>query len=219
MKKSKFMVTVLAIALVVFVVALVWRAVQINIPLQEQNYILTIIVAAATLATIIVALLSLVQYFQYKEIVHREVKVQIDIEMQKVYNLMSVQLEVAQKMSALYGLKDPDKKILMIHDVLVLDPKAYNAKIALAYIYWYDKKEVARAKELFMEVYSQNREGHQAAVDLAALYLAEDDDKESTYRWLENAIKRKADLSESIVSDKRFYSISKESKFKQLMSR
>lgn len=81
-----------------------------------------------------------------------------------------VQQQVLQKMNAVYGIQDPDRKLQLLEEIIRLDPTTYNAYNTLAYVYWYEKKNMNAAEENFMLDLQNHPNNYQTMSDLVFLY-------------------------------------------------
>jgi len=75
-------------------------------------------------------------------------------------------------MNAVYSIKNPDKKIDLLNEVINLYPNTYNARITLGYTYWYDKNDLEKAEQCFESELTDNAMNVNAMCDLVVLYDA-----------------------------------------------
>lgn len=94
----------------------------------------------------------------------------LNIEKEKFNEKINSFAEASQKMNAVYGIQDSDQKIDLLNKVIELYPDMYNARITMAYTYWYDKKDYDKAQEWLESELHINPNNVNAMCDLVALF-------------------------------------------------
>lgn len=143
---------------------------SISINSFESNFLITVIASVATLAGVFFVIYG---WYSVKELplaIHKAVDEKFRQESETFQKQMASFAEASQKMNAVYQIKDPDQKIDLLMKVLDLYPDMFNARITLAYTYWYEKKDMDRAEEWLEKELQQNPENVNALCDLVALY-------------------------------------------------
>lgn len=136
----------------------------------ESNYLLTVISATAAIAGVFFVIYGWYTIKELPDTIDKIVSKKVD-EKIKVYNeKLEYMLEANHKMSAVYSIKNPDKKIDLLNEIINLYPNTYNARITLGYTYWYDKNDLEMAEQCFESELSDNPMNVNAMCDLVALY-------------------------------------------------
>lgn len=109
---------------------------------------------AASISGIGFALYGYYNTNRAEKIVEEKLKVKFN-EYEKIMNERNLRMQEAlQKMLSGYSVhhieKDPDRAIELYKSAVELYPEIYNGYNALAYAYWYDKKDFMKAKEYLM---------------------------------------------------------------------
>lgn len=167
----------------------------------EPIFLLTLIATAGSLGGIAFALYGWYSSQQIPKMVEEQINKRMEEFKLRFEKELMKQQEIAQKMNAVYQIKDADQKIELLNYILQLDPKAYNAHVTLAYTYWYEKKNYDLAEECFLKALEANPENVQAACDLVAFYT-EQNEWRLALKWLKKAMKIK-NVSEYIETDAR----------------
>lgn len=143
---------------------------SISINAFDSNFLVTSIASIATLASVFFVIYG---WYSIKELpisIEKIVDEKFVEEKKKFFNEMNDFAEASQKMNAVYGIKDPDKKIDMLEKILELYPNMFNAKITMAYTYWYDKKDYDKAQGYFESELHVNPHNVNVMCDLVALH-------------------------------------------------
>jgi tetratricopeptide (TPR) repeat protein len=145
---------------------------NIDINSFESNYLLTVISATAAIAGVFFVIYAWYTIKELPDTIDKIVSKNVD-EKIKVYNeKLEYILEANHKMNAVYSIKNPDKKIDLLNEVINLYPNTYNARITLGYTYWYDKNDLEKAEQCFESELADNPMNVNAMCDLVALYDA-----------------------------------------------
>ncbi|NLK65488.1 MAG: hypothetical protein GX289_10390 [Tissierellia bacterium] len=145
---------------------------NIDINSFESNYLLTVISATAAIAGVFFVIYAWYTIKELPDTIDKIVSKNVD-EKIKVYNeKLEYILEANHKMNAVYSIKNPDKKIDLLNEVINLYPNTYNARITLSYTYWYDKNDLEKAEQCFESELADNPMNVNAMCDLVALYDA-----------------------------------------------
>ncbi len=136
----------------------------------DSNFVMTIVSSLATLLGISFAIYGWFSIKEVPEIVEKTVDKKIEEVSKKTEHELNKLAEASQKIQAVYSMKDPVKKIILIEDVLQLYPNMFNARVTMAYTYWYDLQDLSKAEKWFMEELQNNTNNTNAMCDLVALY-------------------------------------------------
>lgn len=143
---------------------------NISINNFDSNYLLTVVSSVATLASIFFVIYGWYSIKELPSYIEKNITEKLSKETDKINKQFNDFAEASQKMNAVYGIIDPDQKINLIQQVLEKYPDMFNARITLAYTYWYDKKDYDKAEEWFDKELQANPDNVNALCDLVALY-------------------------------------------------
>lgn len=143
---------------------------NISINNFDSNYLLTVISSVATLASIFFVIYGWYSVKELPNYIEKMVSDKLDKVTEKFNKQLNAFEEASQKMNAVYGVTDPEQKIKLLEKVLELYPNMFNARITMAYTYWYDKKDYDKAEEWIESELQLNPNNINALCDLVALY-------------------------------------------------
>lgn len=119
-------------------------------------------------------------------------------------------MEAMQKMIAGYNaqfqLKDINMAISLYQQAVELYPQVYNGYTSLAYAYWYNKKDLAKAKKYFELALQHNPDNYQCLNDLAR-FSAANEDPFICFQYLKQLLEIKPDEYKTIEKDPIFDSL------------
>ena len=143
---------------------------NISINTFDSNYLMTVVSSVATLASIFFVIYGWYSIKELPDYIEKQINKKLEEEKNKLNKQINDFAEASQKMNAVYGIVNPDQKIDLLEKVIELYPSMYNARITMAYTYWYDKKDYDKAEEWFERELQVNPENVNAICDLVALY-------------------------------------------------
>lgn len=175
-----------------------------NISINEfdSNFLVTSIASIATLASVFFIIYGWYSIKELPNSIEKVVDDKISAEKEKILSEMNSFAEASQKMNAIYGIKDPDQKIELLEKVIELYPKMFNARITMAYTYWYDKKDYDKAQEWFESELNLNPENINALCDLVALH-DELNESRIAVAYAKKAININNNSKQYLIDDKR----------------
>lgn len=143
---------------------------SITINSFDSNYLMTVVSSVATLASIFFVIYGWYSIKELPDYIEKKVNEKLEKEKDKFNKEINSFAEASQKMNAVYGIVDPDQKIDLLKKVIELYPNMFNARITLAYTYWYDKKDYDKAEGCLESELQINPDNINALCDLVALY-------------------------------------------------
>lgn len=175
---------------------------NISINSFDSNYLMTVIASMATLASIFFVIYG---WYSVKELpitIDRIVTEKLKTETDKFNKQINAFAEASQKMNAVYSITDPNKKIIMLEKIIELYPNMFNARITMAYTYWYDKKDYDKAEEWFEKELQDNPNNINALCDMVALYDGMNEDR-NAISHAKKAISIDNKAKDYLLNDKR----------------
>jgi tetratricopeptide (TPR) repeat protein len=175
---------------------------DIDINSFESNYLLTVVSATAAIAGVFFVIYGWYTIKELPDTIDKVASKKVD-EKIKVYNeKLEYMLEANHKMSAVYSIKNPDKKIDLLNEIINLYPNTYNARITLGYTYWYDKNDLEMAEQCFESELADNPMNVNAMCDLVALYDTMGESR-NALKYAKKAIENEENARNYLMEDSR----------------
>ncbi|CAB3390354.1 tetratricopeptide repeat protein [Kyrpidia spormannii] len=171
---------------------------------QQAAFLLTVVSASATLGGIAFALYGWYSSKEIPDLVEKRVQERMNEMEKRLEKRLLAGQEAVQKVIAAYGVTgDPDRKIALLRQALEVDPSVYNGYVALGYVYWYEKGDLVAAEECFRKDLEHHPDNYQAACDLAALYV-EQQEWTAALSWMKEAVRIRPESAKDFDNDPRF---------------
>ncbi|WHX40372.1 hypothetical protein QNH36_22470 [Mesobacillus sp. AQ2] len=156
----------------------------------DANYLLTVIASVGAFGGVAFALYGWYSTRELPKLIQKEVSKKIEELDQSYRERLYIQQQVLQKMNAVYGIENSDRKILLLNEIIKLDPSTYNVYNTMAYVHWYEKNDLDTAEEYFLKDLQVHADNYQTMSDLVFLFIASEDWKRAL-KWLKKTLKKR----------------------------